>query len=163
QGQAGEGRHARRAQAGRPQAVEGRPEADGEDQRTRLPRQGGQVHHATRQAARGRGVRPRLAARLRSPPAMVAISVFEVPVEADEGFVGGWAGPTLLKALRADVDFRFVAVGDAEAAAGEFAVHSALYEVVHEEGTPDGAGGVVLINPFEVPDGADAEFLAAWE
>jgi heme-degrading monooxygenase HmoA len=95
------------------------------------------------------------------------ISPFEVPVEADERFVAGWtdsAEATLHRALRADVDFRFVVVSaGAVPSGGEFASHPARYEVVHEDGSPDGDGGVVLINPFEVPDGADAEFLAAWD
>jgi heme-degrading monooxygenase HmoA len=100
---------------------------------------------------------------------VVAISAFAVPAEAEERFVAGWdaaAGATLHRALRDDVDFRFVAVAndapDAPAG-GEFRSHSALYDVVHEEGTPAGRGGVLLINPFEVPEGADEEFLAAWD
>jgi hypothetical protein len=60
-----------------------------------------------------------------------------------------WDG-VLYRALRDDVRFRFAAVaggGDA----------------VRELGTPDVDGGVVLIEPFEVPDGGDDAFLAAWE
>jgi heme-degrading monooxygenase HmoA len=38
-----------------------------------------------------------------------------------------------------------------------------VYEVVHEEGAPDGADGVTLVNPFEVPAGEDERFLAGWE
>ena len=95
----------------------------------------------------------------------VAICAFEVPVGAHERFVAGWehaAGATLLRALREDVDFRFVAVGHG-GAASEFPSHSALYDVVHAEGAPGGPGGVVLINPFEVPEGEDEAFLAAWD
>jgi hypothetical protein len=36
-------------------------------------------------------------------------------------------------------------------------------DALRETGTPDVAGGVVLIEPFEVPSGADESFLAAWE
>ena len=36
-------------------------------------------------------------------------------------------------------------------------------EVVHEDGDPDGEGGVALIEWFEVPDGDDDGFRAAWE
>ena len=62
-------------------------------------------------------------------------------------------GGTLYRALRDDVPFRFVALGgDA----------GAPYEVVHEDGAPEGAGGVVLIDPFDVPADADAAFLADW-
>jgi len=92
----------------------------------------------------------------------VLIEAFEVPVEADERFVAGWKPSpeaTLHRALRRDVDFRFVAVGGGEPSGAEFPSHRGLYEVVHEDGTPQGVGGVVLINPFEVPDGADEEFL----
>jgi heme-degrading monooxygenase HmoA len=94
----------------------------------------------------------------------VAISLFEVPVESDERFLAAWqdTAATLHRALRDDVDFRFVAVGGGEPAS-EFLSHSARYEVVHDEGAPQGPGGAVLINPFEVPDGGDDEFLAAWD
>jgi heme-degrading monooxygenase HmoA len=61
-----------------------------------------------------------------------------------------WNG-VLYRALRDDAAFRFVAVADA----GD--------DVVREIGTPDVAGGVVLVEPFEVPDGADERFLDAWE
>jgi heme oxygenase (mycobilin-producing) len=121
---------------------------------------------------------------------VVLINAFEVPVEADEPFVAGWeqardflasrggfATTTLHRALRADVDFRFVnvarvdsvdawraAIADPAFPGGEmpFAAHPALYEVVYEDGSPDGTEGVVLINAFEVPDGADEEFQAGW-
>ena len=63
------------------------------------------------------------------------------------------AGATVYRALRDDVPFAFVAVGGDE---------GSRYEVVHEDGTPDGAGGVVLIDPFDVPTDADAAFLADW-
>jgi heme-degrading monooxygenase HmoA len=94
----------------------------------------------------------------------VTLTAFVVPVEADERFLAAWRDPagTLHRALRDDVDFRFVAVGGG-APAGEFPSHSAVYEVVHEEGAPGESGGVVLINPFEVPEGGDDEFLAAWD
>ena len=72
--------------------------------------------------------------------------------------IGLFAGPprgggTLHRALRADVPFPFVAVGGTEGAG---------YEVVHEDGAPEGAGGVVLIDPFDVPPDADDAFLADW-
>ncbi|HEX6695164.1 MAG TPA: antibiotic biosynthesis monooxygenase family protein, partial [Solirubrobacteraceae bacterium] len=84
--------------------------------------------------------------------------------EADDAFLADWASQrggsaVLYRALRADVDFRFVAVApvdDGSPAPGH-------YEVVREEGAPDGSEGVTLINPFEVPEGEDERFVAGWE
>jgi heme oxygenase (mycobilin-producing) len=119
------------------------------------------------------------------------ISAFEVPPDADEAFLAGWENArdvatarggssvtALHRALRGDVEFRFVdvalvesadawrrAIGDAElpGATMPFKAHSGLYEVVHEDGVPEGPGGVILINPFEVPSGDDERFLSGWE
>jgi hypothetical protein len=63
------------------------------------------------------------------------------------------AGGRVYRALRGDVRDAFVVVGGDAGAA---------YEVVHEDGEPDGAEGVVLIDAFDVPAGADAAFLADW-
>jgi heme oxygenase (mycobilin-producing) len=118
------------------------------------------------------------------------INAFEVPPEADEPFIAGWerardflagregfAATALHRALRDDVDFRFVnvarvesvevwqeAIADPDFPGGQmpFKAHPGLYEVVHEDGTVDDAGGVVLIDPFAVPAGADDEFRAGW-
>lgn len=70
------------------------------------------------------------------------------------------AGGTLLRALRADVELRFVELG---AGAGDppFPAHAADYETVHEHGEHDRAGGAVLIDPFEVDATGDDEFVAA--
>jgi heme-degrading monooxygenase HmoA len=120
----------------------------------------------------------------------VLISAFEVPAEADDPFIAGWerareflatkqafATTILHRALRDDVEYRFVNVAGVESpdvwrkaiADPEFPrermpfnAHPSLYEVVHEDGTPDGSEGVVLINPFEVPADADEGFLAGW-
>jgi heme oxygenase (mycobilin-producing) len=98
------------------------------------------------------------------------IAAFEVPPDADEAFVAGWepASPaaTLYRALRADVDFRFVEIGEGAAPAGgggSFPAHRGAYEVVREDATPDVEGGVVLVNPFEVPAEDDDKFLAGWD
>ena len=66
------------------------------------------------------------------------------------------AGPvTLLRALRADDALRYVALGpDLDAPA---------YDVVHEDGEPEQAGGVRLIAFFEVPDGGDRRLGEGWE
>ena len=58
----------------------------------------------------------------------------------------------LYRALRPDVAFRFVSVAEGEG-----------YEVVREHSAADTPGGVVLIDPFEVPAGEDDAFLAGWD
>jgi heme-degrading monooxygenase HmoA len=95
---------------------------------------------------------------------MWLIDLFEVPPESDAAFLADWAsarGPSavLYRALRADVDFRFVAVAPVD----DGSPGPGRYEVVHEEGAPDGSDGVTLINPFEVLDGEDERFVASWE
>jgi heme-degrading monooxygenase HmoA len=83
------------------------------------------------------------------------IDLFRVAPGEDDAFLADWAGPgTLYRALRPDVEFRFVALG----AAG-----GAEYEVVREDGAPETAGGVTLIDAFEVPDSEDEAFLAGWD
>jgi heme-degrading monooxygenase HmoA len=104
------------------------------------------------------------------------INAFEVSPAADEAFLadwerareslatqGGFGAIALFRALRSDVDLRFVDVARVDAAEERFASHPSLYEVVHEDGTPDREGGVVLINHVEVPAGEDARFMAGWE
>jgi heme-degrading monooxygenase HmoA len=97
---------------------------------------------------------------------MRLIDLFAVAPEDDEAFVAEWErgrleASVLYRALRADVDFRFASV--ARVGAAELASHPSLYDVVHEEGAPDGSEGVTLVNPFEVPAGDDDRFLAGWE
>lgn len=123
---------------------------------------------------------------------MVAlINPFEVPAAADDPFIAGWErardflaakgglGATALhRALRPDAHLRFVNVARIDSAEAwreaiadpafpgrgmPFTAHPGLYEVVHEEGEPDATGGVILINPFEVPAEADAAFVAGWQ
>jgi heme oxygenase (mycobilin-producing) len=104
------------------------------------------------------------------------INAFEVSPEADEAFLadwerareslatqGGFGAIALFRALRSDVDLRFVDVARVDAAEERFASHPSLYEVVHEDGTPDREGGVIRINHVEVPAGEDARFMAGWE
>jgi heme-degrading monooxygenase HmoA len=95
---------------------------------------------------------------------MVHITLFEVPAVADEQILDGWEHPgaALYRALRDDVDFRFVATSAEDPADLPFRTYRGRYEIVHEDGDVDGAGGTVLINPFEVPAGADDDFLAGW-
>jgi heme-degrading monooxygenase HmoA len=120
----------------------------------------------------------------------VLINAFEVPLEADEPFIAGWerardflaarsgfSATALHRALREDVDFRFVnvarvdspnawaqAISDPDFPGGEmpFKAHPGLYDVVHEDGAPDASDGVILINAFEVSDEADEAFVAGW-
>jgi heme-degrading monooxygenase HmoA len=107
---------------------------------------------------------------------MRLIDVFEVAPEDDEAFLADWeharaslgtqdgVGATALyRALRSDVDFRFVEVVRVDGAGGNLGSHPRLYEIVHEEGAPDGTEGVTLINPFEVPAEEDERFVAGWE
>jgi hypothetical protein len=75
------------------------------------------------------------------------IELFAVPPHEDAAFLAAWTaeappGATLHRALRADVRERFASLAS---------------------GAPDAAGGVLLIVPFDVPEGEDERFLAAWE
>ena len=76
---------------------------------------------------------------------MTRITLFATEPEDD-------AAGVLYRALRPDVDFRFVSVAEGDG-----------YEVVREDGAPDTPGGVVLIDPFDVPAGEDDAFLAGWQ
>jgi hypothetical protein len=100
---------------------------------------------------------------------MRLINLFEVAPEIDEVFLADWesaratlAGQdgfgaiVLYRALRSDVALRFVDVARVDAEKAAFAGHPSLYEIVHEEGAPDGTEGVTLISPFEVPAEIDA-------
>jgi hypothetical protein len=96
------------------------------------------------------------------------ISAFEVPIDADESFLAALRGapvPVVHRAWRPDAEFRFVVVAsDATAAIPDtgFTAHASAYEVIHEDGVPDGTQGVALINPFEVPSDDDERFVAGW-
>ena len=75
------------------------------------------------------------------------IELFAVPPDEDAAFLAAWAadgppGATLHQALRSDVRWRFAGL---------------------PAGAPAAAGGVLLIVPFDVPEGEDDRFLAAWE
>jgi heme oxygenase (mycobilin-producing) len=123
---------------------------------------------------------------------VVLINLFEVPAEADEGFIGAWEAArdflaaqdgyrstALHRSLGPDAEFRFVNLAEwASAAAFQaatshpafpgrdmpFPAHPGLYQVVAEDPLPgEDPGGVVLINAFEVPADADDAFLASWE
>jgi hypothetical protein len=74
-----------------------------------------------------------------------------VVIELHEHEPASLEGGRLYRALRADVRHRFVVVAPGSG-----------YEVAHEDGDPDGADGVVLVEPFAVPPGDDEGFLAAW-
>jgi heme-degrading monooxygenase HmoA len=95
---------------------------------------------------------------------MWLIDLFEVAPESDGAFLADWESErgesaVLYRALRGDVDFRFVAVARADAGSSA----PGRYEAIHEEGAPDGSEGVTLINPLEVPEGDDERFVAGWE
>jgi heme-degrading monooxygenase HmoA len=87
--------------------------------------------------------------------------VYEVAPEADVRCTAGW---TLYRALRPDVDFLFVGVAEDDSLAAPAGhAHAGVYDVVREDATPDVEGGVVLIDPFEVPEEDDERFLAGWD
>ena len=98
------------------------------------------------------------------------IAAFEVDPRDDGAFLAAWerarggGGGALQRALREDADFRFVELGGAEPVGDlPYRTHGGEYEVAREDRTPDIAGGVLLINPFEVPAGDDDRFLAGWD
>jgi heme-degrading monooxygenase HmoA len=106
---------------------------------------------------------------------MRLINAFEVAPEADEAFLADWeraraslaaqdgfGAIALYRALRSDVDFRFIDIARVDVTKEAFASHPSLYAVVQEEGTPDGSEGVTLITPFEVPADEDERFVAGW-
>lgn len=94
---------------------------------------------------------------------MTLIETFDVAPDEDDDFIAAWErarhAATLHRAWRRDAKFRFVGVARVDSPRA----HPNLYEVVHEDGAPDGTEGVVLINPFEVPANEDERFLAGWE
>jgi heme-degrading monooxygenase HmoA len=95
---------------------------------------------------------------------MWLIDLFEMAPQSDDAFLADWESErseraVLYRALRADVDFRFVAIARVD----DDSSASGRYVSVHEEGAPDGAQGVTLVSPFEVPVGEDERFVAAWE
>jgi hypothetical protein len=95
------------------------------------------------------------------------ITALEVPAESDAAFLDAVPpGSAVYRALRADVTLRFVQIAPAEdppPAALPFPAHSGVYEIAHEDGEPEGAGGTVLITPFDVPADGDEEFVGHWE
>jgi Antibiotic biosynthesis monooxygenase len=65
------------------------------------------------------------------------------------------------RALREDVEFRFVSITDAPLD-DPVPTRAGAYVVEHEDGVAGGAEGVTLINPFEVGAGDEERFLAGW-
>jgi heme-degrading monooxygenase HmoA len=126
------------------------------------------------------------------PESLILINAFEVPPGADEEFLHAWEcardflctqpgyiSTALHQSITPQADFRFInvaqwaSVEEFRAATGQLGArgvtipyrpHPSLYEVVREdEPTATSESAVVLINPFEVPAGADEEFIASWE
>jgi Antibiotic biosynthesis monooxygenase len=126
-----------------------------------------------------------------STDSVVLINPFEVPPEAEEGFIAGWErardfpatqggyrSTQLHRSLGSDAEFRFVNVaewaslGSFQAATGHPTSLGGSCRSRPPRAVPGPArgpavaedpGGVVLINAFEVPpEGGDA-FLAGWE
>src|SRR5205085_7118334 len=61
------------------------------------------------------------------------------------------ADAVVYHAVRSDAPFTYVTIGP-----------GAGYEVVYEDGTPGGTGGIVMIELFVVPAAHDDRFLTAW-
>ena len=75
------------------------------------------------------------------------IELFAVPPHEDATFLAAWTaeappGATLHRALRSDARWRFAGL---------------------PSGAPEARGGVLLIVPFDVPEGEAERFIAAWE
>jgi hypothetical protein len=89
------------------------------------------------------------------------IAAFEVPPASDAAFRSAFDTPgALYRALRDDVALRYVCVAsEPPPSVPPIPAHAAVYDVVHEDGDPDGAGGAVLITPFA---GGDEELTARW-
>jgi heme oxygenase (mycobilin-producing) len=123
---------------------------------------------------------------------LVLINAFEVPPGADEEFLHAWqrardflrtqpgyVSTALHQSMAPQAEFRFINVGqwasvaEFRAATGQlgsqgvqisYRPHPSLYEVVREdEPAATSESAAVLINPFEVPAGADEEFITSWE
>ncbi|MBV8956766.1 MAG: antibiotic biosynthesis monooxygenase [Solirubrobacterales bacterium] len=115
---------------------------------------------------------------------------FEVPEGADKQFVAGWARArevidarggfrwtALHQSLQPQAEFRYVNVAEiASVEAWQAAVmdpefprelpgrpHPGLYELTREDPIGEEVESAILINPFEVAEGADDEFLSGWE
>ena len=90
-----------------------------------------------------------------APVPTARLDAFHVPPDADAEFLADWAGAgsgaALHRALRDDVQPRFVALGGDDDAGGE------TYEVVFSAGAAD--GGVLAVERFAP---VDAGFAPAW-
>ena len=89
------------------------------------------------------------------------ITAVEVPPAADDAFLADRHGGALHRALRPDVALRFVEFGGPARAEAGFAAHSGVYEIVEEEGEPEGAGGVLLISLLAAAADEDDRVVAA--
>jgi heme-degrading monooxygenase HmoA len=116
------------------------------------------------------------------------INLFEEPSGTDDEFVAAWArardfmaergaysSTALHRSLAPEAIFRFVNVAEVSMDAWHEAVsdpafprdvpgraNPSLYEIAFEDEAGDSAG-VVLINPFHVPEEDDDDFRAGWE
>jgi hypothetical protein len=89
------------------------------------------------------------------------IAFFEVAPADDAAFVAAWApapAAALHRALRRDAAFRFVAFLEPDASPA----HGSVYEAVDEHRESGGAGGVLLVAPYVVEAGEEADFPAGW-
>lgn len=88
------------------------------------------------------------------------ITLFEAP--EDEGaLVAAVGAADLYRALRDDVEFRFVAIGRVPPDVPGTA-YGGDYEAIYHDGRTALTGGVTLVDPFAVPEEHDDEFLRLW-
>jgi hypothetical protein len=97
--------------------------------------------------------------------AVFRIRAFPVPPDADVQFLEAWdderpPGATLYRALRPDVELRFVDVAPLPAALRD---DLDAFDVAREHGRFGADAAVTLIQAWELGTDGDERFLAAWE
>ncbi len=100
---------------------------------------------------------------------MARITLFEAPEDPD-GFVGAWreqrtgADARLLASHSPYADFRFAEIGtrDLPPPVLPAVAHTSRYQALVDDLPPDAPWVYVLVNPFEVPEADDAEFVRNW-
>ena len=100
---------------------------------------------------------------------MARITLFEAPVDAG-AFLAAWRaeradlGGRLLASHSPHAEFRFAEIGPRRLPPPELpaAATSARYQALVDDLPDDARWDYVLVNPFEVPESDDDEFINAW-